>query len=133
MAGGGYWVCNRGFDFSLASVAFMATVGLSGAAMRIITTKRLRDYAKLHPTTATTLAHWAELMRRGHFGNLAGLRQLLPTADQVTVKSGRTVTIFNIKNHYRLLTAIHYNHQLVFVLRLLTHDEYDQGRWKKHL
>lgn len=101
--------------------------------MRIITTKRLRDHAKLHPTTGTTLAHWAELMRRSRFGNLAELRRLLPTADQVTVKSGRTVTIFNIKNHYRLITAIHYNHQLVFVLLLLTHDEYDQDHWKKHL
>ena len=101
--------------------------------MRIITTKRLRDYAKLHSTTATTLDHWSELIRRGHFGSLAELRRVLPTADQVAVKSGRTVTIFNIKNHYRLITAIHYNHQLVFILRLLTHAEYDQGHWKRHL
>lgn len=101
--------------------------------MRIITTKRLRDYARRHPTTATTLEHWTELMCRGHFASLVELRRLLPTADQVTVKSDRTVTIFNIKNHFRLITAIHYNHQLVFVLLLLTHNEYDQGRWKKYL
>lgn len=101
--------------------------------MRIITTKRLRDYAKLHPTTAPTLEQWTELIRRGRFANLVELRRVLPTADQVTVKSGRTVTIFNIKNHFRLITAIHYNHQLVFVLLLLTHNEYDQGYWKKHL
>lgn len=101
--------------------------------MRIITTRRLRDYARLHPTTATALAHWTELMLRGHFANLVELRRLLPMADQVTVKSGRTVTIFNIKNHSRLITAIHYNHQLVFVLLLLTHNEYTQGRWKNHL
>lgn len=101
--------------------------------MRIITAKRLRDYAKLHPTIATTLDHWSELIRRGHFGSLVALRRVLPTADQVTVKSGRTVTIFNIKNHFRLITAIHYNHQLVFILLLLTHNEYDQGHWKKHL
>ncbi len=43
------------------------------------------------------------------------------------------LTIFNIKNHSRLITAIHYNHQLVFVLLLLTHNEYTQGRWKNHL
>jgi hypothetical protein len=27
----------------------------------------------------------------------------------VTVKSGRTVTIFNLASRHRLLTAIHYN------------------------
>ena len=101
--------------------------------MRLITTKRLREYAKLHPTTAVTLDHWTELMRRGRFRNLVDIRRLLPSADQVTVASGRTVTIFNIKQHFRLITAIHYNHQLVFALLLLTHAEYDQAHWKKHL
>ena len=101
--------------------------------MRIITSKRLHEYAKLHPTTATTLEHWTGLMLRGHFNSLVELRRVLPTADQVTVKSRRTVTIFNIKNHFRLITAIHYNHQLVFVLRLLTHAEYDQDHWKMQL
>ena len=101
--------------------------------MRIITTKRLRDYAKLHPTTATTLAHWTELMLRGRFASFVELRRLLPSADQVTVKSGRTVTIFNLKSHYRLITAIHYNHQLVYILLLLTHSDCDQGQWKNHL
>ena len=43
------------------------------------------------------------------------------------------MTIFNITNHYRLITAIHYNHQLMFILLLLTPNEYDQGNWKKHL
>src|SRR5881227_1244634 len=86
--------------------------------MRLITAKRLREYAELHPTVASTLAHWTELMLRGKFSNLVELRRVLPTADQVKVKSGRTVTIFNITNHYRLITAIHYNHQVVYILLL---------------
>ncbi len=40
---------------------------------------------------------------------------------------------FNITNHYRLIAAIHYNHQIAYILLLLTHNEYDQGRWKKNL
>ena len=101
--------------------------------MRLITVKRLREYAELHPNIASTLAHWTELMREGEFANLVELRRALPTADQVTVKSRRTVTIFNITNHYRLITAMHYNHQIAFILLLLTHNEYDQGHWKKIL
>lgn len=59
--------------------------------------------------------------------------RVLPTADQVKVKSGRTVTIFNITNHYRLITAIHYNHEIVYILLLLTPNAYDQGHWKNNL
>ena len=101
--------------------------------MRLITTKRLREYAARHPTTATTLAHWTELLRASECSNFAALRRMLPHADQVTVKSGRTVTIFNIKTHYRLITAIHYNHQLVYILLLLPHTDYERGAWKNSL
>jgi mRNA interferase HigB len=101
--------------------------------MRLIAAKRRREYAERHPTIASTLGHWTELMLAGEFGNLVELRRALPTADQVAVKSRRTVTIFNITNHYRLITAIHYSHQMVYILRLLTHNEYDQGHWKKNL
>jgi len=99
----------------------------------IITVKRLREYATLHPTIAPTLEHWEVLIRRGQFANLVEIRKVLPTADQAKVRSGKTVTIFNIKDHYRLITAIHYNHQIVFILLLLTHGDYDKPHWKKNL
>ena len=86
--------------------------------MRIITVKRLTEFAARHPTSASTLEHWTELMLAGEFDNLVELRRVLPSADQVRVESGRNVTIFNIKNHYRLITAIHYNHQIVYVLQI---------------
>lgn len=42
--------------------------------------------------------------------------------------------IFNIGgNKYRLITAIHYNTRKVFVLRFLTHVEYDSQGWKEDL
>jgi mRNA interferase HigB len=52
----------------------------------------------------------------------------------VTVSSGRSVTVFNIRgNDYRLVAAIHYNTQRVYALRVLTHAEYDRDRWKDQL
>lgn len=101
--------------------------------MRIITQKRLREYGGKHPRIATTLAHWTELVLAIEPANFVELRRVFPSADQVTVESGRTVTIFNITNHFRLITAIHYNRQLVFILRLLTHTEYDRPQWKENL
>jgi mRNA interferase HigB len=32
--------------------------------------------------------------------------------------------------HTGLIAAIHFNMQIVFVLRLLTHAEYDKNEWK---
>ena len=101
--------------------------------MRLITLKRLRDYAGLHPTAAPTLGHWVTLMRGQNFADFVALRRTFPSADQVVVASGNSVTIFNIKNHYRLIAAIHYNRRAVFILLLLTHNEYDRAHWKKHL
>ena len=101
--------------------------------MRIVTTKRLRSYAKQHPTVAPTLRHWTTLMRRIDFDDFVALRRVFPAADQVVVASGNPVTIFNLKNHYRLITAIHYNRHCVFILLLMTHNEYDQAHWKENL
>lgn len=41
-------------------------------------------------------------------------------------------TIFNIGgNKYRLVTRILFPSQKVFVLRVMTHAEYDDDRWKQ--
>ena len=62
------------------------------------------------------------------------VRRDFPTADGVPVKSGRVATVFNIRgNRYRLITAVHYNRGLVYVMRFYTHAEYDRGRWKDTL
>lgn len=50
------------------------------------------------------------------------------------MSSGRQVCIFDIGgNNYRLIAAIHYNTGKVFVLRILTHKEYDSEKWKREL
>lgn len=42
--------------------------------------------------------------------------------------------VFNIGgNKYRLIAAIHFNRQIIFVLRFLTHAEYDKNIWKEQL
>lgn len=56
------------------------------------------------------------------------------SADGVKVESGRDATVFNIRgNKYRLITAIHYNIQAIYVMRFLTHAEYSKNTWKDSL
>ena len=95
--------------------------------MHIITRKRLNEFAEKHPDTKTSLEHWYRLMKRGHFRLFVELRADFPHADQV----GK-LTVFNIGgNKARLIVAIHYNRQKVYIRAVLTHDDYDKGRWKE--
>jgi mRNA interferase HigB len=102
--------------------------------MRIITRKRLREFARRYPDAAESLQKWDRLVREAEWESLQDVRRVYPHADAVTVASGNTVTVFNIcGNKYRLIAAIHYNRQRVYVLRLLTHAEYSKGFWKDDL
>ena len=101
--------------------------------MRIITRKFLEAAKSTHAKARAPLDHWHRITRAAKWQNLTQARQSFPHADQVTVSSGRTVTVFNITNDFRLITAIHYNRQEVFTLRFLTHAEYNKDSWKSAL
>jgi mRNA interferase HigB len=102
--------------------------------MRIITRKRLRDFAKRYTDAAGPLAVWTRVVQAARWRNLDELRVTYPHADNVSVYSGREATVFNIKgNHYRLITAIHYDRQRVYVMRFMTHAQCNKDRWKESL
>ncbi len=102
--------------------------------MRIITRKRLREFAQNYPDAAEPLARWEQLVRAAAWTSLQDVRRAFPHADAVAVESEKIITIFNIGgNKYRLIVAIHYNTQCVYVLRFLTHAEYSKDLWKKNL
>jgi mRNA interferase HigB len=101
--------------------------------LRLISRTTLFEYAKRHPGAAKPLADWEAKVRAAVWKNLVDARKMFPHADQVTLKSKRVITVFNIHgNDYRLLTAIHYDTGKVFIRGLLTHAEYSKNEWKKH-
>lgn len=95
--------------------------------MHIITRKRLNKFAANFPETQNVLAEWYRLMKGNNFKSIADIRRLFPSADKV----GK-LTVFNIGgNKVRLIAAIHYNRRKVYIRSILTHREYDAGRWKE--
>jgi mRNA interferase HigB len=95
--------------------------------MHVITRKRLNEFADTHPETRSSLAHWYQSVKNNHFSNFAHLRETFPSADQV----GK-LTVFNIAgNKVRLIAAIHYNRDKIYIRAVLTHAEYDKLRWRK--
>ena len=66
-------------------------------------------------------------MKQNNFASFAELRAMFPSADQV----GK-LTVFNVGgNKVRLVAAIHYNRRKVYIRAVLTHPEYDEGKWKE--
>ncbi len=102
--------------------------------MRVIKAPRVREYGRRHAEARPSLQRWLALTKLAEWASLADVRCTFGHADQVTVESGRTVVVFNIKgNDFRLVTAIHYNRGKVFMLRFLTHAEYTKDDWKDTL
>lgn len=94
----------------------------------------MRQWAARHPDAAESLAAWLKNASSAQWRSLADVRRVYPHADPVAVASKRTVVVFNIRgNRYRLVTAIHYNRQMIYTLLFMTHAEYSKNRWKETL
>ncbi len=95
--------------------------------MHIITRKRLNDFAEKHPDTKSSLQHWYRLVKLSNFASFAELRSVFPSADQVN-----RLTVFNIGgNKVSLIEAIHYNRRKIYIRAVLTHAEYNKGKWQE--
>lgn len=94
--------------------------------MKLISNKALREFAALHPDAARPLQDFRHLIERGRFGSFAELRATFGSVDKVGDRY-----VFDIGgNKYRLIAAIAFGAQLLWVKAVLTHAEYDKGQWK---
>lgn len=93
--------------------------------MHIITRKRILDFSYKYPDCASALDSWYRILKHSTVTNFIELRAIFPSADQV-----EGLTVFNIGgNKARLIAAIHYNSQCIFIRHVLTHSEYDKNKW----
>jgi mRNA interferase HigB len=101
--------------------------------VRIIKEKFLVEMGRKHPKAASYLERWRAAVHSASWQNLAELHRTYPRTDLVKVQSGRRVLVFDCRNDYRLIAAVHFNRQIVYTLRFLTHAEYSKDRWKAEL
>jgi len=104
--------------------------------VRIITWRVLREFGKKWPAAADPLANWYSIAQRSAWRNFADVKATFGQTDQAKVKSGQTVCVFDIGgNKFRLVAFVSYAKQKVYVLRVMTHKEYDKAgqRWKDEL
>ena len=83
--------------------------------MHVITRVRLKEFWEKRPNAETSLRLWYKLTSLAQWQNFVELRQVFPSADQVS-----NLTVFNIGgNNYRLITLVDYEYQKVFICHVL--------------
>jgi mRNA interferase HigB len=97
--------------------------------VRIISRRRLCEFweARKHGAAIAErdLSTWYKTTRNAEWGNFASLRQTFGSADQV----GNCV-VFDVGNNcFRLIGRINYAKGIVYVLRVMDHQEYDKQLW----
>jgi len=103
--------------------------------MRLIARKRILGWIKKHPEAETWLTNWMAVVKGADWRSIMDVKQTYPRTDATNdVRSRKTVTIFDVcGNSYRMITAIHYNTQVLHAMRFMTHAEYDKNQWKEQL
>ena len=92
--------------------------------MRVISNKALIDFSEKQPLSDEPLQTWRKIIESRSFANFADIKSVFNAADKV-----KDYYIFDIGgNKYRIVTAIHFNHQKIYIRQVLTHKEYD--KWK---
>ena len=94
----------------------------------------LREFGEKWPAAAGPLAEWHRIAKASTWRSFADAKSTFGQTDQVRVRSGQTVCVFDIGgNKFRLIAFVSYAKQKVYVLQVMTHKEYDRERWKEEL
>jgi mRNA interferase HigB len=102
--------------------------------MHVIKRLPLLNFGRLHPRAVAPLDEWFRLAEHSTWRNFADVRRSFGQTDVARVESGNTVCVFDIGgNKFRLIAKVSYEKGKVYVLRILTHKEYDTGKWKAEL
>ncbi|MHB1319056.1 MAG: type II toxin-antitoxin system HigB family toxin [Anaerolineae bacterium] len=91
--------------------------------MRVIALRTLREFWERHPDARPSLESWYADAREAKWTSPSVIKDKYRNASIV----GKNRVVFNIKgNSYRLVVATQYEHGIVFVRFVGTHQEYDR-------
>lgn len=96
--------------------------------MRIISKRRLREFWQRVPASHLPLEGWYRVVKDKQL-TWEDFHDVKATYGNASLVGG--CVVFNIGgNKYRLIAKINYLTHSIFVRAVLTHDEYDKGKWK---
>ncbi|MBV8780591.1 MAG: type II toxin-antitoxin system HigB family toxin [Phycisphaerae bacterium] len=102
--------------------------------MRVIKRLPLVEFGRRHPKAARPLDEWFRIVLRSRWRTFVDVRRSFGQTDIARVNSGNRVCVFDIGgNKYRIIAKVSYEKQKLYILRILTHSEYDTNAWKDQL
>ncbi len=94
--------------------------------MRIIGTEHIEGFCRKRPAIRRHFDRWLQTVEAANWRKWADVRQTYARAS----KTGLCV-VFDVQGgSFRVIARIDYEFQAVSVLHVLTHQQYDQGKWK---
>ena len=91
--------------------------------MRVISKKVLEEFIGKHSAAKNSLLTWYRLTSKCQADDLMQLKQTFGSVDYVPPQ----YYVFDVGgNNVRIVAAIHFNRQMLFVRHVFTHKQYDQ-------
>jgi len=91
--------------------------------MRIISRRILREFWNKHPDAAIPLQTWFRDVENSNWNSPVDIKAVYRNASFVA----NNRVVFNIKgNRYRLVVVVVYQHGVVYIRFVGTHEEYDR-------
>ena len=91
--------------------------------MRIISRRILREFWEKHPDACSPLQTWFHDVEHANWAGPADIKSVYRNASFLA----NNRVVFNIKgNHYRLVIIVAYQHGVVYIRFVGTHEEYDR-------
>lgn len=96
--------------------------------MKVVGSQPLEDFSAGHPDARGRLSAWYQEAERATWGKWADVKARYPTASSLSDNR----VVFNIGgNRFRLLVRIAYDLQIVVILKVGTHADYDKWELKQ--
>ena len=91
--------------------------------MRIIARRTLREFWETHPDARQALQAWYADVKRADWKTPAEIKSIYRNASFIA----NNRVVFNVKgNQYRLIVAVQYQHGIVYIRFVGTHQDYDR-------
>ncbi len=95
--------------------------------MRIVSRKAIRDASARHSEWSASLRAWYKIAKSADWKNFAEVRSSWRNSDVI-----EGFVVFDISNNRcRLIATINYKWRMVYIRRIVSHDEYDEREWLK--
>lgn len=100
--------------------------------MKIVGKLKLQEFWQedKHKRARIPLERWVQITEKTGWHTFGQIKQTFGRCSVVR-ENNRKFVVFDIGgNKYRLVTTVNYQGQIVVIEVMLTHPEYDRGKWK---